>query len=130
MPFHCIRDVKLEQPILGANYLQVCYTPEVQKHVEHRLDKNAVLKGIGLQGIVLAQPGGNWEGDGTFKMSFGKGGCIDFGQGLLKAVHMGASAACHSCVHAQTRCASFSGNVSNVCSAATVRATYWRFLQV
>ena len=32
---------------------------------------------------------GNWNGDVTFKLSFNKGGCIDFGQALLKAADMG-----------------------------------------
>ncbi|VDD94799.1 unnamed protein product, partial [Enterobius vermicularis] len=61
LPFHCIRDLKLEQPVFGANY---------------------------LKGTALAQPGGNWEGEVTFKLTFNKGGCIDFGQALLKASDM------------------------------------------
>ena len=36
MPFHSLRDVKLEQPIFGANY---------------------------LHGKVIADPGGNWNGE-------------------------------------------------------------------
>lgn len=32
---------------------------------------------------------GNWNGQVTFKLTFGKGGCIDFGMALLKAVDMG-----------------------------------------
>uniref|UniRef100_A0A0N5AX96 GRAM domain-containing protein n=1 Tax=Syphacia muris TaxID=451379 RepID=A0A0N5AX96_9BILA len=62
LPFHCIRNLKLEQPVFGANY---------------------------LKGTALAQPGGNWEGEVTFKLTFNKGGCIDFGQALLKAAEMG-----------------------------------------
>uniref|UniRef100_A0A915Q2R5 GRAM domain-containing protein n=1 Tax=Setaria digitata TaxID=48799 RepID=A0A915Q2R5_9BILA len=61
MPFHCMKDVKLEQPIFGANF---------------------------LQGIAVAQPGGNWNGQVTWKLTFNKGGCIDFGMALLKAVDM------------------------------------------
>uniref|UniRef100_A0A0M3I3B0 GRAM domain-containing protein n=1 Tax=Ascaris lumbricoides TaxID=6252 RepID=A0A0M3I3B0_ASCLU len=61
MPFHCMRAVKLEQPVFGANY---------------------------LKGVTLAQPGGNWSGEVTWKLSFNKGGCIDFGQALLKAADM------------------------------------------
>jgi len=64
MPFHCLRDVKLEQPVFGANY---------------------------LRGTVLAQPGGNWEGETVFKISFNKGGCIEFGEALLHAVNLGMS---------------------------------------
>lgn len=62
MPFHSLRDVKLEQPIFGANY---------------------------LHGKVIADPGGNWNGEADWKLTFNKGGCIDFGQALLKANDMG-----------------------------------------
>ncbi len=68
IPFHCLRDVKLEQPIFGANY---------------------------LKGDVLAQPGGNWEGDTTFKLTFNQGGCIEFGQALLRAADLGTSFLIH-----------------------------------
>lgn len=64
MPFHCLRTVKLEQPVFGANY---------------------------LKGLALAQPGGNWSGEVTWKLSFNKGGCIDFGQALQKAAEMAQS---------------------------------------
>jgi len=62
MPFHSLRDVKLEQPIFGANY---------------------------LHGKVIADPGGNWNGEADWKLTFNKGCCIDFGQALLKANDMG-----------------------------------------
>lgn len=62
MPFHCIRNVKLEQPVFGANF---------------------------LKGVVLAQPDGNWTGDAVFKLTFNQGGCIEFGQALLNAVSLG-----------------------------------------
>lgn len=62
MPFVCIGNVDLEQPIFGANY---------------------------LQGTLSAQPGGNFEGDIVWKLSFMKGGCIDFGKALRQAVSMG-----------------------------------------
>ncbi|VDN59052.1 unnamed protein product [Dracunculus medinensis] len=61
MPFHCLRNVRLEQPVLGANY---------------------------LIGEVVSQPGGNWDGKVTWKLTFNKGGCIDFGMALLKATDM------------------------------------------
>lgn len=60
-PFHSLRDVKLEQPVFGANY---------------------------LKGQVLAQPGGNWTGDAVFKMTFYDGGCIEFGEALLNAAEL------------------------------------------
>uniref|UniRef100_A0A1I8A2D3 GRAM domain-containing protein n=1 Tax=Steinernema glaseri TaxID=37863 RepID=A0A1I8A2D3_9BILA len=61
MPFHCLRNVKLEQPVFGANY---------------------------LKGVAISQPGGAWSGEVVWKLSFPKGGCIDFGQALLKAADM------------------------------------------
>ncbi|TMS37073.1 hypothetical protein L596_004086 [Steinernema carpocapsae] len=61
MPFHCLRNVKLEQPVFGANY---------------------------LKGVAISQPGGIWSGEVVWKLSFAKGGCIDFGQALLKAADM------------------------------------------
>jgi len=61
MPFHCMRGVKLEQPVFAANY---------------------------LKGEAVAQPGGNWNGQVTWKLSFNKGGCVDFGQALLRAADM------------------------------------------
>uniref|UniRef100_A0AC35U597 GRAM domain-containing protein n=1 Tax=Rhabditophanes sp. KR3021 TaxID=114890 RepID=A0AC35U597_9BILA len=64
MPFHCMNDVKLEQPVLGANY---------------------------LRGHAVPQPGGNLSCDVTWKIHFNKGGCIDFGRALLKAADMAHS---------------------------------------
>lgn len=61
MPFHCMKEVQLDQPIFGANY---------------------------LKGAAVAQPGGNWSGRVSWKLTFNKGGCIDFGQALLRAVDM------------------------------------------
>jgi len=61
IPFHSLRDVKLEQPVFGANY---------------------------LKGQVLAQPNGNWTGDAVFKLTFYEGGCIEFGEALLNATDL------------------------------------------
>ena len=61
MPFVSLRNIKLEQPIFGANY---------------------------LTGDVIAQPDGNWEGEAKWKLTFNRGGCIDFGQALLKSDEM------------------------------------------
>ncbi|KRY16225.1 Postacrosomal sheath WW domain-binding protein [Trichinella patagoniensis] len=55
IPFHCLRDVKLEQPVFGANY---------------------------LAGDVMAQPNGNWTGDANFKLIFNHGGCIEFARNV------------------------------------------------
>ncbi|CRK86159.1 CLUMA_CG000211, isoform A [Clunio marinus] len=60
-PFISMSDVELEQPIFGANY---------------------------IKGKIRAQPNGNWSGEVKFKLSFQSGGCIDFGQALLRAASM------------------------------------------
>lgn len=54
--------VEIEQPVFGANY---------------------------IKGIVRAQPNGNWYGEAKFKLTFKKGGAIEFGQAMLKTVSMG-----------------------------------------
>ncbi|GMR60810.1 hypothetical protein PMAYCL1PPCAC_31005, partial [Pristionchus mayeri] len=61
MPFFGLQEVKLEQPLMGSNY---------------------------LKGIVQALPEGNFQGEVKWRLSFPKGGCIDFGQALLQAVHL------------------------------------------
>jgi hypothetical protein len=61
MPFVCLNNINLEQPIFGANY---------------------------LSGTLAAQPGGNFEGEVGWKLTFNKGGCIDFGKALRHAVLM------------------------------------------
>jgi len=60
--FQALREVELEQPIFGANY---------------------------IKGKVIAQPNGNWEGEAKFKLHFKSGGAIDFGTAMLKAAQMG-----------------------------------------
>lgn len=60
-PFVSISEVELEQPVFGANY---------------------------IKGKVRAQPNGNWVGEAKFKLMFKSGGCIEFGQVLLKAAQM------------------------------------------
>lgn len=60
-PFITMSDVELEQPVFGANY---------------------------IRGKVRAQPNGNFTGETKFKISFKSGGCIDFGQALLRAASM------------------------------------------
>ena len=56
-----MRNLELEQPVFGANY---------------------------IKGEVKAEPGGNWEGTGKFKMWFNHGGAIEFGQAMLRAGQM------------------------------------------
>ncbi|XP_064621636.1 WW domain-binding protein 2-like [Lineus longissimus] len=58
IPFKCMREVKLEQPIFGANY---------------------------ISGTVIAETEGKWQGQATFELHFTHGGCIDFGQAMLEA---------------------------------------------
>lgn len=60
-PFISMSDVELEQPVFGANY---------------------------IRGKIRAQPNGNFTGETKFKISFKSGGCIDFGQALLRAASM------------------------------------------
>ena len=64
LSFQALREVELEQPIFGANY---------------------------IKGKVIAQPNGNWEGEAKFKLHFKSGGAIDFGTAMLKAAQMGIS---------------------------------------
>ena len=61
-PFVALKDVELEQPIFGANY---------------------------IKGIVRAQPNGKFVGEAKFKLHFKSGGAIDFGQAMLRAAQMG-----------------------------------------
>ncbi|XP_046352766.1 WW domain-binding protein 2-like [Haliotis rufescens] len=58
MPFLNMRDLELEQPIFGANY---------------------------IKGRILAEQGGNWTGEARYKMYFTHGGAIEFGQAMMKA---------------------------------------------
>jgi len=60
-PFIALKDVELEQPIFGANY---------------------------IKGKIRAQPDGNFIGEAKFKLHFKSGGAIDFGQAMLKAAKM------------------------------------------
>lgn len=60
-PFVSMNDVELEQPVFGANY---------------------------IKGKIRAQENGGFTGETKFKMIFKSGGCIDFGQALLRAASM------------------------------------------
>eukprot|EP00088_Acartia_fossae_P017787 TRINITY_DN2018_c0_g5_i1.p1 TRINITY_DN2018_c0_g5~~TRINITY_DN2018_c0_g5_i1.p1 ORF type:complete len:259 (-),score=74.72 TRINITY_DN2018_c0_g5_i1:302-1078(-) len=61
-PFVVLKDVELEQPIFGANY---------------------------IKGKVKSQPSGsNFIGEVKFKLHFKSGGAIDFGQAMLKAAQI------------------------------------------
>jgi hypothetical protein len=64
MPFHSMKNVQLQQPIFGANY---------------------------LSGSAFGQSNGGFTGEVQWKLTFNKGGCIDFGQALLKANDMANS---------------------------------------
>lgn len=52
-----MRQVELEQPVFGANY---------------------------IKGKVLAEPNGNWVGSADFKLWFFSGGAIEFGQAMVR----------------------------------------------
>uniref|UniRef100_A0A0K2T0T4 WW domainbinding protein 2like [Megachile rotundata] n=1 Tax=Lepeophtheirus salmonis TaxID=72036 RepID=A0A0K2T0T4_LEPSM len=63
-PFVTLRNIELEQPIFGANY---------------------------IKGKVIAQPNGNFNGDAGFKLHFRSGGAIEFGQAMLHVAQMASS---------------------------------------
>jgi len=94
IPFNALRDVKLEQPVFGANY---------------------------LKGQVLAQPNGNWEGDAIFKMTFYAGGCIEFGEALLNAANLARQHATYNAppAYAPPGCGYFSAPPSYYSFAGT-----------
>eukprot|EP00096_Caligus_rogercresseyi_P002656 TRINITY_DN1487_c0_g1_i1.p1 TRINITY_DN1487_c0_g1~~TRINITY_DN1487_c0_g1_i1.p1 ORF type:complete len:266 (-),score=98.59 TRINITY_DN1487_c0_g1_i1:257-1054(-) len=63
-PFVTLREIELEQPIFGANY---------------------------IKGGVVAQPNGNFNGSAGFKLHFKSGGAIEFGQAMLQAAQMASN---------------------------------------
>nr|CAG4649547.1 EOG090X0ADZ [Scapholeberis mucronata]SVE93776.1 EOG090X0ADZ [Scapholeberis mucronata] len=60
-PFCTLKDVELEQPMFGANF---------------------------IKGKVRAQPNGGWVGEVKFKLHFKHGGAIEYGQAMLQAAGM------------------------------------------
>ncbi|XP_068525150.1 postacrosomal sheath WW domain-binding protein isoform X2 [Anas acuta] len=62
MPFYLVKECSVEQPVFSANY---------------------------IKGQIHAEPGGGWEGQGTFKLTFNSGGAIEFGQLMFKAASSG-----------------------------------------
>jgi hypothetical protein len=60
-PFLLMREVELEQPIFGSNF---------------------------IKGRILAEPYGNWQGEANFKMYFTHGGAIEFGKAMLTAASL------------------------------------------
>lgn len=62
IPFTCMRNVELEQPVFGSNY---------------------------IKGGVVAENGGNWVGHAKFKLWFYNGGAIEFGQAMMRAGQLG-----------------------------------------
>uniref|UniRef100_A0A1A9UFU1 GRAM domain-containing protein n=1 Tax=Glossina austeni TaxID=7395 RepID=A0A1A9UFU1_GLOAU len=63
-PFIAMKDVELEQPVFGANY---------------------------IKGKVRAQPNGNFVGEVKFKLHFRAGGAIEYGMALLRAANTAQS---------------------------------------
>ncbi|KAH0616833.1 hypothetical protein JD844_028251 [Phrynosoma platyrhinos] len=57
MPFYLVKGCSIEQPVFSANY---------------------------IKGVIQAEPGGGWEGQASFKMSFFSGGAIEFGQLMFR----------------------------------------------
>nr|CAG4644991.1 EOG090X0ADZ [Leptodora kindtii] len=60
-PFSTLKDIELEQPMFGANY---------------------------IKGKVRAQPNGGWVGEVKLKLFFKHGGAIEYGQAMLQAALM------------------------------------------
>lgn len=60
-PFFCLKNVELEQPVFGANY---------------------------IKGSIKAQDNGGFSGEAKFKLTFKHGGAIEYGQALLKVASM------------------------------------------
>jgi hypothetical protein len=58
MSFMNLRNLEIEQPVFGANY---------------------------IKGEVKSEVGGGWDGTAKFKLWFNNGGAIEFGQCLLNA---------------------------------------------
>lgn len=65
MPFMTMRDLDIEQPVFGANY---------------------------IKGQVRAEQGGRWDGIAKFKIWFNNGGAIEFGQCLMNAGRLASQA--------------------------------------
>ncbi|XP_029810653.1 postacrosomal sheath WW domain-binding protein [Suricata suricatta] len=63
MPFDLMRNCTIEQPVFAANY---------------------------IKGTIQAAPDGGWEGQATFKLTFTKGGAIEFAQLMTKAASAAA----------------------------------------
>ena len=62
MPFMNMRNLDIEQPVFGANY---------------------------IKGEVKAEQDGRWTGEAKFKLWFNNGGAIEFGQCLMNAGRLG-----------------------------------------
>ncbi|XP_028843094.1 postacrosomal sheath WW domain-binding protein [Denticeps clupeoides] len=56
-PYYKMKGCSIEQPVFAANY---------------------------IKGTLHAEPGGGWEGQASFKMSFPSGGAIELGQLMFK----------------------------------------------
>ena len=92
-PFVALRDVELEQPIFGANYIKgkVLAQPDggfqVQKiTINVYLHENeGNIKPMKL--VYLYEL--SFQGEVKFKLYFKSGGAIDFGTAMLKAAQMG-----------------------------------------
>ncbi|XP_037703264.1 postacrosomal sheath WW domain-binding protein [Choloepus didactylus] len=66
MPFNLMKDCSVEQPIFAPNF---------------------------IKGTIMAAPDGGWEGQAMFKLSFRKGGAIQFAQLMTKAASAAARGA-------------------------------------
>ncbi|KAM4652419.1 WW domain-binding protein 2-like isoform 1-T2 [Discoglossus pictus] len=65
MPFYMMKGCSIEQPVFSANY---------------------------IKGTIGAEPGGGWEGQASFRITFNSGGAIEFGQLMFKLATTGSRA--------------------------------------
>ncbi|XP_055327981.1 WW domain-binding protein 2-like [Paramacrobiotus metropolitanus] len=61
MPFSNLGSVDIDQPVFGAN---------------------------AIKGSVKSLPGGNWNGQAKFRLTFSHGGAIEFGQAMVQAAKL------------------------------------------
>lgn len=84
MPFGCMRNIDIEQPVFGANY---------------------------IKGEVRAEPAGRWEGTAKFKLWFNNGGAIEFGQCLLNAGRLASQVRAAQQFVATQMASAYGGNI-------------------
>lgn len=89
MPFFCMRNLEIEQPVFGANYIK----GEVKSEPQGLKIKFKALNQFIISVIITCNNTetflGRWDGIAKFKLWFNNGGAIDFGSALMRAGTMG-----------------------------------------